>query len=883
VNDMPEQTTLAATMEMNTKGFQAALTAVLGITKAVADYNQQVQKLTEVRRAGGRGEAVGVVGAGGVGVRADITGGAGKRTAEFHKGMTAALEAMNESLFKNAALIARTAKEWDKETKSVRKASAATRKVTNDTDKSAWALNRAQFQLRQFGRTLYFAGRDLIMFGAILTGIMGYAIKTFAEVEEQISRVEIRLQIMGKSAAEAHQLARELADEAIRIGKEWGYGAREATKALASLSSAGIKATQSIHILKQATILARINFISMDQATEVLVQYLKATGRTAKDAEVAIKELTVAQNNSFESLTSLAAGFGFAMTSLMEYGAASEDVAVAMTVFTKTGTSSTVAGRRLSSMYGHLTENGRKYGIQVKDAAGKTLEMKDMMLAVRERAEFFGDEMIRQQFLLEVLGITGKDAYEKMIKAIEAGEWDKMLAEFEDTEIAAGKLAEVVRDDLKIAFEKFTAAMEAFLTTVGQWLAPWIIAAADVIGDLADAMEDLEDVSGPVGGAILGVGIAATAAGIALAGLGMVISTGVGGWALAKGAIVKFGGALTNVGTYISEHILLMRSGGVSAGGLGRSFLGLVKATAVLTIYIYAAIAAFGIIVGFLEIITGSTDGLSGALKGLAGAFSPILRVLATSANFMYQCGRSLGILIGLTVKFLAIIIGGLIPKPVMDGLIEFWELLDGLATGFEDVTKDLERCNDYLVELNNTIDLTTVWTENLNETFEAFADMITGSVIVCLDGLAVGIDFVAVVLLALMEPILRVTGVWKLFEDAIRWIIKLIFMGESPGLIEVFNLTAAAINSIKEGVEFIISPLETFGGALTALLGGGPLELVKGTLEAIKDALVWLQENTKFKIEIDVDLVGGGADFLGGLVEGGGDLVDEGLSIIGL
>lgn len=919
---MPSQkAVMEAVMKFTVEGAGKIGRAIADQAAALATYKKQLDAIRASRVKSGK-DAVKIGGE-----TFDLTRTHG-RNARAAKANAAALTELNEKVSKSVSEMAKLEVESKKTSARLAKLGQATKKTTKTQEKLRFALSKNQFLLRQFGRTLYFAGRDMMMFSAAIIGPMLYAVNVFMDVEQQISRVEIRLRMMGVSALQASEQARQLADQAIRIGKEWGYTARESVGALANLASAGLNATRSIEILEQATILARINFITMGQATEVLVQYLQATGRTADHAEDAIRELTVAQNNSFESLTSLAAGFGFAMTSLMEYGAASIDVTTAMTLFTKTGTSSTVAGRRLTSMYSNLVSKGDAYGVTIRDAEGNMLDMRDMMLNLRDASEFYGDEMIRQQFLLEVLGITGKDAYDKMIKAIESGDWDQMAEDFENAEIQAKDLADIVRDDLKVAFDELKASVENFLLTIGQWLVPTIEVVVGLLTTFTDVVQGLDDAIGvPLASTILGVGVAIGVLGLALAGAGMGISASIGGFAALGPAMVP-----------VIDYVVLFSNIAYGAAGSGAALAGWIL-----------------VIVVAVILLAGALDGLLGGLglnldmflyllkpiQSVAKIIGSLISIIISIVRIIYQLGRALGLLFAYAMKVspvfqlmfawilpliavVVILVEGI--TWLADIIARVAETMEAWATdmettndGFEKIIANTEWCTDLIDILTGAFETFTSIIEGVTNgfyklfiIFHAFVDRIFGSLsifglLMAWFRLVVDIIFgkspglipafkgLALIITALTDPITSFIGLLRdimaivipiittfftlilNFKNIIRYVQT--FAGLLVQLVEAlitgnlwFQVFSGIIGVVMDNFGDLSGYISTFASMLTGLLVDGPLEMVKNVLDLIKGTLEWLADNIKFSIEIDVDLIGAGADFLGGLGDLAGD-----------
>ena len=217
-----------------------------------------------------------------------------------------------------------------------------------------------------------------------IVGAFGAAIKTTADFDAQMSKVQA---ISGASGDEFSQLR----DKAREMGEATKYSATEAGEAFEYMGMAGWKTEQMMDGIPAILNLAAAAGEELGTTSDIVTDALTAFGLKAEDAGRFADILAAASTNSNTNVSMLGESFKYAAAPAGALGYSVEDVAIALGLMANSGIKADMAGTSLRNMFQRMAkptkESGmamERLGLELYDAEGQMYSFRQIMDQLRK-------------------------------------------------------------------------------------------------------------------------------------------------------------------------------------------------------------------------------------------------------------------------------------------------------------------------------------------------------------------------------------------------------------------------------------------------------------------------------------------------------------------
>lgn len=492
-------------------------------------------------------------------------------------------------------------------------------------------LKRQQRTLGEIGQVTRHAATGL---GIAAVGTVAAIIKVGASFEQQMSRVKA---VTGANAEQMRALNRE----ALKLGKDTKFSAKQAADAMYELASAGYTVHQTQKALPGVMALAAASNTDLARAAEISSNALRGFGLHAKDSTHVADVLTLAVNKSSVEMADLGDSMKYVGPISKATGQSFEDVTAAIAEMGNAGIKGEQAGTSLRGGLVRLVKPTKQIweafdtlGIKTGELYGpKGLKpLPEIIRVLKDHTEGLSVAQ-KNQALAQIFGTNSLSGMLAVVNK-GPGALEKLSGAFQHSDGAAKKASKTMMDNVSGSFEQLKGSAETLGISLYEKFAPKIKSALDsATGDVNDFMDALsadkgfksgDDVFGAIGRSLKKSGIEDDLKSLDIGGhirdalhaAVPVVAKGAGqlGVAAVKGFIHEFasGDLLTKValgaffihkfvGWKAAAAVLGRQTGGALAGGVVTGSTG------------PAAVGRFGKAVGALKIAGG---GVAGAYIG---------------------------------------------------------------------------------------------------------------------------------------------------------------------------------------------------------------------------------------------------------------------------
>ena len=316
-----------------------------------------------------------------------------------------------------------------------------------------------------------------------LTQIVPSAVSQFRDLEEVISQT---LAVIGGGSGEFAQLS----DSILKVSSSTAATAQEVGEVALSLSRAGFSLQEVDEALGGVVQGAEATGTSYENMGNIVVNAIGAFGKTAADATDIVDSLTVAANNSNQSVDDLGEALKYVGPVANSTGQSLEDTSLALQLLANSGIKGSQAGTSFRTILTNLQiaasgageeftslsrgstrlENALKaIGANMTDANGELLKGEELIAELRTSMDGLssGEKALVSKALA---GSEGLPALNTLINA--TGEQVAGLADkLENRAGAAAKGAETALSGLSGSFKLLESNISAFLVQVGAVIA----------------------------------------------------------------------------------------------------------------------------------------------------------------------------------------------------------------------------------------------------------------------------------------------------------------------------------------------------------------------------------------------------------------------------
>lgn len=254
------------------------------------------------------------------------------------------------------------------------------------------SFDQAGQKISEVGEKIKGVGDKISSVGSELTakvttpivGALGAAVKTTADFDEQMSKVQA---ISGATGEEFDQL-REKARE---MGASTKYSASEAGEAFEYMGMAGWKAEQMVEGIPAILNLAAASGEELGTTSDIVTDALTAFGLKAEDAGRFADVLAAASTNANTNVAMMGESFKYVAPVAGSLGYSVEDVAVALGLMANSGIKADMAGTSLRNMFQRMakptkesSEAMQRLGLSLYDSEGNMYSFGQIMDQMRD-------------------------------------------------------------------------------------------------------------------------------------------------------------------------------------------------------------------------------------------------------------------------------------------------------------------------------------------------------------------------------------------------------------------------------------------------------------------------------------------------------------------
>lgn len=341
------------------------------------------------------------------------------------------------------------------------------------------------------GSALEGAGRIMTRASVAIAGVATAAVKTTADFEAQMSRVQA---ISGATGEDLQALE----DQAIQLGASTKFSASEAAQGMENLASAGFSTQEIMAAMPGMLDLAAASGEDLAASSDIAASTLRGFGLEAEQAGHVADVLAknAADTNAAVADTGEAMKYVAPVAAAM--GISFEECAAAIGIMSDAGIKGSQAGTSLRGALSRLAKPTEQMqakmdelGLSFFDSEGKMLSLKDMTAMLQDRLSGLSDEQ-RNNALVTIFG---QESLSGMLALMQAGSGrvDELTQSYLTCDGAAAEMADTMQNNLKGQIEELSGTVETIAITIGNILLPYIKEAVDKIQEWANKFLELDE------------------------------------------------------------------------------------------------------------------------------------------------------------------------------------------------------------------------------------------------------------------------------------------------------------------------------------------------------------------------------------------------------
>lgn len=434
---------------------------------------------------------------------------------------------------------------------------------------SAWGKVSEKFN--EFGTKTKAIGENLSSVGKTMTthisaplaGLGVAAVKVGADFEAGMSRVKA---ISGATGDDF----KKLNDQALKLGADTAFSAKEAAEGMENLASAGFSTNEIMAAMPGMLDLAASSGGNIAQASDIAASALRGFGLEASQSGHVADVLAKAAADTNAEIGDMGEALKYVAPVAHAAGLSIEEISAAIGEMSNQGIKGEQAGTTLRSAMTSLASPSKEaatlmeqIGFKAYDAQGKMLPLSRIIDNLTTATKGMTDEQKQNT----IATIFGTDALSGMQVLLQQGgsNLDKLTDSLKKSDGAAKQMATTMQDNLKGSIEQMKGSLETAAIKLEEILAPRIKAVADKITELANKFSQLSPAQqkfalimtaivaaiGPVtlaiGNFVIAIGAISTAFGAVSAaiakfgGMSAVLSTVFNPWTIGVAAAIAIG------------------------------------------------------------------------------------------------------------------------------------------------------------------------------------------------------------------------------------------------------------------------------------------------------------------------------------------------------
>lgn len=364
-------------------------------------------------------------------------------------------------------------------------------KITTDLDTSA-----AQKAMKTFGKIASTGLKGTVTAVTAVSGAIsavgGYAIKTGAEFESAMSRVQA---ISGATGKEFDALKQQ----AMELGASTAFSASEAAEGMENLASAGFNTNEIIAAMPGMLDLAASSGEDLASSADIAASTLRGFGLEAEQAGHVADVLAKNAADTNAAVADTGEAMKYAAPVAHNFGISMEECAAAIGIMSDAGIKGGQAGTslrgalsRLAKPTDDMKEIMNKLGVEFFDSNGKMISLTEQTKMLSEKMSNLTDKE-RNNALVT---LYGQESLSGMLALVQAGsnKIASLTESYKNCDGAAAEMAKTMQDNLKASLEQVGGAAETFGIKVYESMSDDLKSAADTasesINQITDAFEN---------------------------------------------------------------------------------------------------------------------------------------------------------------------------------------------------------------------------------------------------------------------------------------------------------------------------------------------------------------------------------------------------------
>jgi len=401
---------------------------------------------------------------------------------------------------------------------------------TKDVNKTTLALGKLSAMQNRIGRIQANNKRQtsgissqavgVAAFGLALRSVLNPAIK----FEQSMKNLQAVAFGTADSTVDVAGNMAKLSEQAQKLGATTAYSATQAAEGQLFLAKAGFKTNDILASMSPLLSLAAASQTELGRASDITSDLLGAFGMTAKDTGKLADVLAAATSSANVDMETLFETLKVAAPIGIAAGQSMEAITTATALLGNVGIKGSMAGTALKNALTNLASpasEGAKVlqdlGIKTSDAQGNMLPLQDIMLKLGKTAKGLS-QVQRIKAFDAVFGKIAMAGAINLEKAVNSGDFEKMLKNLENSEGVAKKMANIQMDSTAGSIKALTSAAEGVAITFGNLLTPALRGFAEITTSLGTPLqkiikenEGVVKIIGLVAGAILTAKVASLA------------------------------------------------------------------------------------------------------------------------------------------------------------------------------------------------------------------------------------------------------------------------------------------------------------------------------------------------------------------------------------
>ena len=353
-------------------------------------------------------------------------------------------------------------------------------------------LKAVTSKMRDVGDKMASAGKTLTTHvTAPLVGLGVAAVKTTADFDKQMSKVQSIAGATGKDFDDLRNKAREM-------GSKTKFSASEAGEAFEYMAMAGWKTEDMLEGVEGIMNLAAASGENLGTTSDIVTDALTAFGLEAKDSGHFADVLAAASSNANTNVSMLGESFKYAAPVAGALGINAEDTSIALGLMANSGIKASQAGTNLRTGLTNMAKPTKqmreymdKYNIALVENEDGSINLRKTMVSLREKM----GNLSESEQAAAASAIFGKNSMDGWLAIINASDKDfnNLTSAIDNCDGSAENMAENMQDNLAGQLTILKSQLEELAISFGDLLMPVVRDVVSTVQSFVDKLNSLSE------------------------------------------------------------------------------------------------------------------------------------------------------------------------------------------------------------------------------------------------------------------------------------------------------------------------------------------------------------------------------------------------------